>query len=256
MKCPVVGPRTPSVVAAYLTGRTRRDGSPHSGRRTPRVLIASAILRPKLRKPNGSSYEPTTVAVVLAAVGVAPATACSSSLPALRRTPHARIPSPAIAADAVAASPIFAQMLARNHHGRRSLKARPAASSREPTPSFERISETWNFAVLSVMPRRSAIWALLAPERRSASTSHSRGVRISGWRGRPRLAIKPNGAPSPRNYTVLAYSRHIRTGSRAGDPFAVRSGHLRNPSIHQCAPSAFTNVTRELRPRRIIQWVV
>ena len=105
---------------------------------------------------------------------------CASVGPPVRRTPHASIESPAAAAATVAAPAMRAHSGHAARQRRRSGSATAAASSRVATPSFERISETWNFAVRSVMSRPSAICALLAPARSNSSTSHSRGVRMSG----------------------------------------------------------------------------
>src|SRR6266567_4118459 len=78
---------------------------------------------------------------------------CASVGTPVRSTPHASTPSPAAVAASVAAPAIRAQSGHPAHQGRRSSLSE-AASSRVPTPSFERISETWYFAPSRLMPRR------------------------------------------------------------------------------------------------------
>ena len=55
-----------------------------------------------------------------------------------------------------------------------------AASRRLLTPSFVRISDTWNFAPSRLMPSSRPISPFDRPSRTSSSTSHWRGVRTSG----------------------------------------------------------------------------
>ena len=46
--------------------------------------------------------------------------------------------------------------------------------------------EMWNLTASGLTPRRIAISAFVPPLRNSSSTPPSAGVRMSGWRGRPR----------------------------------------------------------------------
>src|SRR3989304_10293234 len=71
------------------------------------------------------------------------------------------------------------------HQGRAASGRQAAASSRLLTPSFDRISETWYLAPSALIPSRPATCSLVRPSRSRSSTSDSRGVRISGYGGRP-----------------------------------------------------------------------
>ena len=110
----------------------------------------------------------------------------------------------------------------------RFARGRQAESSwRSPSSSFASMFPTWYLTAATLIPRRIAISALVAPVRSSSSTRHSAGVSTSGWGGRPRRrpAMGTNLAAGEQNYP-----RPVEAAARPAHPGAeVRGDGVRAP---------------------------
>ena len=100
-----------------------------------------------------------------------------------------------------------------------------AASTRLRTPSLVRMLETCTVAVLGLMNRVSAIWALVRPIATRASTSCSRAVSPSGSSGDDGFAAAVAAASDPRS----SRPRRARASSSA------RSGAAPSSTVVWCA---------------------